>query len=87
MVETTFPKEGEVDPLQAVLYQIAEYIKKTSHNEDRAEEYEENIEDRFTDPTDEDSTAYGEILPYEDTPEGKADSLPAYTYAGSGYYY
>ena len=87
MVETTFPKESEVDSLQAVLYQIAEYIKKTAHNEDQAEEYDENIEDRFTDPTDQDSTAYGEIPPYQDTPEGAADSLPTYTYAGYGYYY
>tara|TARA_R100000995_G_C3479460_1_gene122979 strand:+ start:1050 stop:1592 length:543 start_codon:yes stop_codon:yes gene_type:complete len=87
MVETTYPKEGEVDTLQAVLYQISQYIKETAHDEEKAEQYDKNIEDRFTDPTDEDSTAYGEIKPYEDTPEGAADSLPSYAYAGYGYYY
>jgi len=87
MVETTFPKESEVDPVQAVLYRIAEYIKETQHAEDRAEEYDENIEDRFTDPTDKDSTKYGEVPPYQDTPEGANNSLPTYTYAGYGYYY
>ena len=87
MVETTFPTEGEVDTVQAVLYQIAEYIKRTAHDEQTAEEYDKNIEDRFTDPTDADSTAYGEVLPYQDTPEGANNSLPTYAYAGSGYYY
>jgi hypothetical protein len=87
MVEAAFPSESDVDPVQAVLYQIAEYIKKTAHAEEKAEEYDKNIEDRFLDPTDKDSTKYGEIPPYQDTPEGSQDSLPTYTYAGYGYYY
>jgi|TARA_R110002020_G_C15934153_1_gene744087 hypothetical protein len=87
MVECSFPKEGEIDNVQAVLYQISEYIKKTSHDEQKAERYDQNIEDRFTDPDDADSTAYGEIKPYQDTPAGANDSLPTYAYAGYGYYY
>jgi hypothetical protein len=88
MVETTYPTEGDVDTLQAVLYRISEYLKHVADSEQVAEEYDENIEDRFTDPDAKDSTAYGEIPPYQDTPEGRADSAdPTYTFAGYGYYY
>ena len=88
MVETTYPVEGDVDTLQAVLYRISEYLKEIANSEQVAEEYDENIEDRFTDPNAKDSTPYGEIPPYQDTPEGRASSLdPTYTFAGYGYYY
>tara|TARA_R110002020_G_scaffold193284_2_gene393488 strand:+ start:2807 stop:3352 length:546 start_codon:yes stop_codon:yes gene_type:complete len=87
MVETEYPLEGEVDTLQAVLYRIDSFFKKTADSEKLAQEYDENIEDRFTDPNAEDSTKYGEIPPYQDTPEGANDSLASYTYAGYGYYY
>jgi|TARA_R110002012_G_scaffold142656_2_gene300743 hypothetical protein len=88
MVETTYPAEGDVDTLQAVMYRISEYIKQIADAEQVSEEYDENIEDRFTDPNAKDSTAYGEIPPYQDTPEGRADSAdPTYTFAGYGYYY
>jgi len=76
MVECFFPQEGEVDNVQAVLYLISEYIKKTAGDEYKAEEYDKNIEDRFVDPNSSDSTAYGEIKPYQDTPEGANDTLP-----------
>lgn len=88
MVETTYPIEADIDPLQAVLYRTSEYLKQIADSEQVAEEYDENIEDRFTDPNAKDSTAYGEIPPYQDTPEGRADSSdPTYTFAGYGYYY
>jgi len=88
MVETTYPIEGDVDTLQAVLYRINTFLEQTSHAEKNAHEYDENIEDRFTDPTAEDSTKYGEIPPYQDTPAGRALQGDAtYTFAGYGYYY
>jgi hypothetical protein len=88
MVEATYPTEADVDPVQAVLYRISEYLKGVVDSEKTAEDYDENIEDRFTDPNAKDSTAYGEIPPYQDTPEGRADSAdPTYTFAGYGYYY
>ena len=88
MVETTYPEDSEVDTLQAVLYRISEYVQQVTDSEQVAEEYDENIEDRFTDPNAKDSTAYGEIPPYQDTPQGRASSLdPTYTFAGYGYYY
>ena len=88
MVETTYPAESDVDPLQAILFRISEYLTKIQDSEQVAQEYDENVEDRFTDPNAKDSTAYGEIPPYQDTPEGRADSGdPTYTFAGYGYYY
>jgi len=88
MVETSFPKEGDVNTLQAVLYQISSYVNKTAHDEDIAREYDENIEDRFTDPDAKDSTEYGAVPPYQDTPEGSSNQAdPTYTFAGYGYYY
>jgi hypothetical protein len=86
VVETTYPAESEVDTLQAVLYQISEFIVRERAQDFPAEEYDQHIEDRFVDPTDEDSTAYGEIPPYQDTPEGQQDNVP-YSYAGYGYYF
>ena len=88
MVETSYPAESDVDTLQALLFRISEYMKKIANAEQVSEEYDENIEDRFTDPNAKDSTAYGEVPPYQDTPEGRADSAdPTYTFAGYGYYY
>lgn len=88
MVETAYPAEGDVDTLQAVLFRISEYLKRIQNSEQVAQEYDENIEDRFTDPNAQDSTKYGEIPPYQDTPEGRANSAdPTYTFAGYGYYY
>ena len=90
MVETTFPasSDSDIDPLQAILYRLSEFFKKTKDSEKFAEEYDENIEDRFTDPDEKESTAYGEVPPYQDTPEGSANSAdPTYTFAGYGYYY
>jgi len=88
MVETTYPAEGEVDTLQAVLYRLSEYLSQVADSEKFAEEYDENIEDRFTDPSAKDSTRYGEVPPYEDTPQGSANQAdPTYTFAGYGYYY
>ena len=88
MGETSYPKEGDIDTLQAVMYRLSDYLKKIQDSEAVAEEYDENIEDRFTDPNAKDSTAYGEVPPYQDTPEGRANAAdPTYTYAGYGYYY
>ena len=88
VIESTYPTQGEVNTLQALLYSIAEIINKSKSADIISDTYDENIEDRFTDPTDEDSTAYGQVPPYQDTPAGKSDtSYYDYAYAGYGYYY
>ena len=66
---------------------ISEYIKQTTHDELVADEYDENIEDNFTDPPPDETTEYGEIKPYQDTPGANAIGDPTYTFAGYGYYY
>jgi len=87
MVETTYPLDSQVDPLQASLLLISEYITKTASEELTAQEYDENIEDNFTDPPDSETTKYGEIKPYQDTPGANAIGDPTYTFAGYGYLY
>ena len=71
-----------------MLYRISEFLRNTANSEQFAEDYDQHIEDRFTDPNAKDSTRYGEIPPYQDTPEGSAlQGDPTYTFAGYGYYY
>jgi len=87
IIEAQYASEGSVDPLQSLLLQIESYIKKSQAQMEAATEYDENIEDHFVDPTDEDSTEYGEIPPYQDTPQGARDESMPYAYAGYGYMY
>jgi hypothetical protein len=86
VIEGTISNNDKVDPIQVALLEVEKFIQKASTAEMLATDYDQHIEDRFTDPTAEDSTAYGEIPPYQDTPEGAQDSLP-YVYVGAGYYY
>jgi len=89
MVEASYPVQSSIhiNSLQTVLFLISEYIKKTAHDEARAEKYDKDIEDRFTDPPDSETTALGQIQPYEDTPGAYQTGDPTYTFAGYGYYY
>jgi len=87
VLEATYPSEAEVDPLQAVLFQIHEFIRRSSSKNIVGDEYDENIEDNFTDPPDDKTTKYGEIPPYQDTPAGQEGGSAAYSFAGYGYLY
>ncbi len=84
-LEGTYNTTAEgVDALQVVLYQVEKYLKETATDNLKAEEYDENIEDRFTDPTPEDSTALGQIPPEKD----QAYTIdPTYAFNGAGYFY
>ena len=73
--------------MQALLLQISEFMKKSQTSEVVADEYDKNIEDKFTDPNEKESTEYGEVPPYEDTPGGNQNADPTYTFAGYGYLY
>jgi hypothetical protein len=86
VLESTYPKDADVDPLQAALFQISEFLKKSNRAEDILNQYDKDIEDNFADPPDDKTTAYGEIPPYQDTPEGSQQSS-TYTYYGNGYRY
>jgi hypothetical protein len=87
VVESSYPVESDVNSLETVLYIIQDYISKTADAEVVADEYDKNIEDRFTQPSAKDSTEYGEIEPYEDTPEAYQQGDPTYAFAGYGYLY
>ena len=88
VLEGTMGKTSNVDSVQVALLEIEKFILKSRADDFPAEEYDKHIEDRFTDPTDEDSTELGEIPPEEDEPYRK--SVPNYTgysFAGYGYLY
>ena len=87
VVEGRYYESTEVDSLQVVLYEIEKFIKRTQDDEALGVEYDKDIEDRFTDPTAQDSTAYGEIPPYQDTAAGRQDQGASYSYYGYGYVY
>ena len=87
MVETSYPLDSDIDGLQVSLLLISEYISKTADDERIADEYDKNIEDNFVDPPDSETTKYGEIPPYEDTPGANSVADPTYTFAGYGYLY
>ena len=87
VVELMYPVSESVNSLQVVLLQISNFIKENSQENFVAQQYDKNIEDHFVDPNSSDSTEYGEIPPYQDTPEGQEDYYPAYVYSGQGYVY
>jgi hypothetical protein len=84
-LEGAYNKDAtDVDPLQIILLQIEKYLRESYSDNYKAEEYDQNIEDRFTDPTPEDSTALGEVPPEKD----QAYTIdPTYTFNGYGYFY
>ena len=89
MVEAAYPSAptSQVDPVQALLLQVEKFIQTSRVQGQRAEDYDKHIEDNFTDPPDSESTAYGEIPPYQDTPGANQIGDPTYTFAGYGYLY
>ena len=88
MMEADYPASDnvDIDPLQAILFQVEKYIEQQNMNNEKAQEYDENIEDRFVDPPEGEYTPYGKIPPYQDTPEGSQDTFDqTFAYAGYGY--
>ena len=77
-----------VDPVQVALLEIEKFVKKSFGEEIKAKQYDKDIEDRFTDPEDSETTELGEVTPEEDTPYGKSRSFDApYNFVGYGYLY
>jgi hypothetical protein len=86
VMEAVYPTTDKVNPLQALLLQVEKYIRQTSADEMQAQEYDENIEDNFTDPPPDETTAWEQIPPYQDNPKAQRVN-PNYTFAGYGYLY
>ena len=66
----------QINPLQAAVYVIAEFIEYEAEHERIADDYEKELEDMYTHPTDRDSTEYGEVPQYAE----KGSMRPGYYY-------
>jgi hypothetical protein len=77
LLEAVIFENDDINSLQAATYVIAEFIKYEAEHEKIADEYEKELEDMYTHPTDQDSTEYGEV------PQGaeKGSMRPGYYYS------
>jgi hypothetical protein len=66
----------EVNPLQAAVFVITEFLIYEAEHEMAADQYEKEIENMFTHPTDRDSTEFGEVPQYAE----KGSMRPGYYY-------
>ena len=73
----------EVNPLQAAVFVIAEFLQTEAQSEAVADEYERELEDMYTHPDDRDSTEYGEVPQYAE----KGALRPGYYYYPLRYRY
>ena len=69
-------ENDEINPLQAATFVIAEFIEHEAQHEKIADEYEKELEDMYTRPSDRDSTEYGEVPQYAE----KGSMRPGYYY-------
>ena len=69
-------KNDQVNPLQAAVYIIAEFLTNEAYHEQVADQYEKELEDMYTQPSDRDSTEYGEVPQYAQ----KGSMRPGYYY-------
>ena len=51
----------QINSLQAAVYVISEFLNDETEHEHIADEYEKELEDMYTHPTDRDTTGYGEV--------------------------
>jgi hypothetical protein len=73
----------QVNPLQAAVYVIAEFLGVEAQSERVADEYEKELEDMYTHPDDRDSTELGEVPQYAE----KGSMRPGYYYYPLRYRY
>tara|TARA_R110000824_G_scaffold96902_5_gene231723 strand:- start:259 stop:765 length:507 start_codon:yes stop_codon:yes gene_type:complete len=75
-LEGSIFETDKVNPLQAALYVISEFLDTEEQHEKIADQYEKELEDMFTHPDDRDSTEYGEVPQYAE----KGSMRPGYYY-------
>jgi hypothetical protein len=75
-LEASVYESEKVNSMQAAVYVIAEFIETEAQHEKIADQYEKELEDMYTHPSDRDSTEYGEV------PQGneKGSMRPGYYY-------
>jgi hypothetical protein len=87
MLEGVLGESTEVDSVQVALFEIEKYLVLTATDNLKAEEYDKNIEDKFTDPDSSETTELGEIGPEEDEPYATSQPNGSYSFSGYGYLY
>jgi len=75
-LEGVVHENEEVNPLQAAVYVISEFVEAEAKHERIADQYEKELEDMYTHPDDRDSTELGEIPQYAQ----KGSMRPGYYY-------
>ena len=66
----------QINSMQAAVYVIAEFIQHEAQHEQVADQYEKELEDMYTHPSDRNSTEYGEVPQYAQ----KGSMRPGYYY-------
>ena len=69
-------KNEQVNSLQAAVYVISEFLENERRHEQVADQYEKELEDMYTQPSDRNSTEYGEVPQYAQ----KGSMRPGYYY-------
>jgi hypothetical protein len=89
VLEASYNIENDkVDPVQVALLEVEKYLKMVAGEDAKSEEYDKNIEDRFTDPDEDLTTELGEITREEDEPYRQSQVQGSkYSFTGHGYLY
>jgi len=60
-LEASYPINNDADTIQIFLYLIYNYMKEKGHSLAKALDYEEDVEELYSEPSEEDSTELGEV--------------------------
>ena len=85
-LEAKMMTSKQVSPVQVLLYELEGILKTNKDDFEISQAYEEDVDDRFLEPSDSESTEYGEIPPEEERRKKELDK-PYYSYSGFGYVY
>jgi len=75
-LEGALYESEQINALQAAVYVISEFLEYEAEHERVADNYEKELEDMYTHPSDRDSTEYGEVPQYAE----KGSMRPGYYY-------
>ena len=75
-LEGAIMESQQINSLQAAVYVISEFLVNEAQTDKIADDYEKELEDMYTHPSDRDSTEYGEVPQYAE----KGSMRPGYYY-------
>ena len=82
-LEGVIPQNPQLNPMQAAVYVISEFLSLEKDAQQTADDYEENLEKYFLKPSDMDSTEFGEVPQQAE----KGAMVPGYYYIPLRYRY